>query len=284
VSRSYAQQGAASEPPAQPTLAPGDSALHALWTAWFSLDPRAAVAEAVAAAEAEVRSGSSDEDAWYALLRGREMLGEIGPVRAGALQCRSLQEAAELLCGRFDRSPRLAAVRARLDGGLPAARAALSVNPGYAPAQVALGRALLREGRPQAALALLEDVREPERVQGGAVALARARLEAGDPGRALIAAARETNAPGLVGLEPAIHEPLVVREIEEVRGLARLALGAIDAGARSLLRAASAGSESARRALGERAGRDEVRRALGRLARDGGLPPDARALAAALSA
>jgi hypothetical protein len=238
----------------------------------------------VAAAAEVIRAGSGEEDAWYALVRGREMLGELGPLWVGVLQCDSLGEAVELLCGRFDRSPRLAVVRARLDGGLPLARAALAVNPGYAPAQVALGRALLRDGRPKAARALLEEVREPERVQGGAVALARARLESGDPGKALIAAARETNAPGLVGLEPSIHDPLVVREIEEVRGLARLALGAIDAGARSLLRAASAGSEGARRALLSHAERDLVRRALGRLARDAALPPDARALAAALAA
>jgi hypothetical protein len=261
----------------------GEAALQALWTAWFSIDPRAAVADASDAAVDVLRRDQGDEAAWYALLRGREMLGDPGPVLAGPERHDSLLEAADAVSRRLDWSARLAAVHARLDGGTAAARSALLVNPSYAAAQVALGRALLREGQPQAARVLLEEVREPERVQGGAAALARARLETGEPGKALIAAARETNAPGLCGLEPAIHDPALVNELDEIRGLARLALGATDAGVRSLLRAAAAGSAGARKALTGQAQRDDVRRALGRLARDSGLAAEARALAAALA-
>jgi hypothetical protein len=109
-------------------------------------------------------------------------------------------------------------------------------------------------------------------------------METGDPGKALIAAARESNAPGLCGIEPSIDDPAVVRDLDEVRGLARLALGAVDAGVRSLLRAVAAGSAAARRALVAHATRIDVRRALSRLARDAALPADAKALAAALVA
>ena len=283
VRTTVAEVAPAAPAPGAPAPEAGEAALRALWTAWFSIDPRAAVADAVAAAAEALRHDQGDEAAWYALLRGREMLGDHGPVSAGPEQHRSLVEAVEAVSRRLDWSARLAAVHARLDGSAASARSALQVNPGYPPAQVALGRALLREGLPQAARSLLEDVREPERVQGGAAALARARLETGDPGKALIAAARETNAPGLCGLEPAIHDPTLVSELDEIRGLARLALGATDAGVRSLLRAAAAGSAGARKALTGHAERDDIRRALGRLARDSGLAPEARELAAALA-
>lgn len=262
----------------------GEPALQALWTAWFSADPRALVGAAVAHAAGALCGGSGSEATWYALLRGREMLGELGPLAVGGARWSSLLDAAHAVAQRFADSPRLATLRARLDGGVPACRAALAVNPAYAPAQVALGSALLREGRPQVARALLEEVREPERVQGAGVALARARVETGDPGKALIAAARESNAPGLCGVEPSIHDPAVVRDLDEVRGLARLALGAVDAGVRSLLRAVAAGSAAARRSLLAQAERVDVRRALTRLAGDAALPADARALAAVLVA
>lgn len=261
----------------------GDPALRELWTAWFSVDPRGAVADAAASAAGSLRGGPGDEPTWYALLRGKEMLGDGGPVTAGGSRWPSLLDAAEAVARRFAGSPRLATLHARLDGGVLVSRAALAVNPAYAPAQVALGKALLREGKPRMARTLLEQVREPERVQGGGVALARARVETGEPGKALLAAAREANAPGLCGVEPSIHDPGVLRDLDEVRGLARLALGAIDAGARSLLRAVAAGSAAARRALAAHAERSDVRRALGRLARDVALPDDARKLAAVLA-
>jgi hypothetical protein len=241
------------------------------------------VVEATAEAARSIRGGSAGEPLWYALLRGREMLHEDGPLAAGPFRWPSLLDAAEDISLRFAGSPRLAAVCARCDGSVASARTALSVGPRYGPAQVALGRALLREGRCEAARALLEEVRDPGRVQGGAVALARARLETGDASKALAAAARETNPPGLSAVEPSIQDPEVARELDEVRGLARLALGATDAGVRPLLRAASAGASAARRALVANAGRPEVRRALARLAHDVELPPDARALAGVLS-
>lgn len=287
----HAGRRAAWEPPRRradpgaPASAGTDALLRALWTAWCADEPKAAVRRAVAAASGAAERLHGEEPAWYALLRGLEMLGqaEAGPVRVGGVRYPSLRQASEDQARRFPGSPRLAVLHARVDGGVPAARAALAVNPAYAPAQVALGRALLQEGRPHAARALLEAVEQPERIQGGAVALARARVETGEPGKALLAAARETNAPGLAALEPAIPDPRVDHEVHEVRGLARLALGAVDAGARSLLHAAAAGSHSARRALVAHAGRPEVRRALTHLARDGSLPREARTLAGVLA-
>jgi hypothetical protein len=262
----------------------GDPALEALWAAWFSADPRAMVAAAVTHAAGVLRRGPPSEAAWYALLRGREMLGDQGPVAIGPTRWASPLEAAHAATQRYAGSPRLATLWARLDGGVAACRTAMAVNPAYAPAQVALGNALLREGRSQAARGVLEDVREPERVQGAGVALARARVETGDPGRALMAAAQESNAPGLCGVEPSIHDPGVVRDLDEVRGLARLALGAVDAGVRSLLRSVAAGSAAARRSLLAHAERADVRTVLERLARDGALPAGARTLAAMLAA
>ena len=264
--------------------ATGEPALDALWAAWFSADPRAMVAAAVTHASGALCGGEGNEAGWYALLRGLEMLGDDGPVAVGAARWPSLLEAAHAAAQRFWNSPRLATLRARLDGGIPACRVALAVNPAYAPAQVALGNALLREGRPHVARAVLEEVREPERVQGAGVALARARVETGDPGKALIAAAQESNAPGLCGVEPSIHDPVVVRDLDEVRGLARLALGAVDAGVRSLLRACAGGSVAARAALAAQAERVDVRQALSRLAGDAALSAHARELAASLAA
>lgn len=267
--------------PARPAGA--DAMLGALWSAWSSADPRAAVREAVGASTAALAGGRDDEPAWYALLRGLEMLGDHGPVAVGPARHASLLDAAEAQHRAFRASPRLATLRARADGGVAAARAALAVNPAYAPAQVALGRALLREGRAAAARAVLEAVDAPERIQGAGVALARARVETGDPEKALLAAARETNAPGPYGLEPSIPDPAIRREVEEVRGLARLALGAVDAGARALLQATVGGSARARRALAAQAQRKDVRRALAHIAGDASLPRYARALAAILA-
>lgn len=198
-----------------------EATLGALWNAWSAADPRAAVRGAVLSASASLAAGRDDESAWYVLLRGLEMLGEQGPVTVGAAHHRSLLEAAEAQRCAFHGSPRLATVCARADGGVEAARAALQVNPAYAPAQVALGRALLRQGKAAAARAVLEAVDVPERVQGGAAALARARVETGDAERALLAAARETNAPGPYGVEPSIPDPAVNREVDEVLAIAR---------------------------------------------------------------
>jgi hypothetical protein len=261
-----------------------EGALGALRNAWSAPDPRQSVREVVLSAAASVAAGNGEEPAWYALLRALEMLGARGPLEVGAAHHLSLLAAAEAQQRAFPFSPRIATVCARLDGGVERARLALSVNPAYTPAQVALGRALLREGRPAVSRAVLEAVEEPERVQGGAVALARARVETGDPAKALLAAARETNAPGPYGVEPSIPDPWVGREVEEVQGLARISLGSAEAGARALLRAAIAGSGRARRALAEHAAtRREVRVALVRLSRDASLPPHACALAAILA-
>jgi hypothetical protein len=273
--------------PAGPAAAPASNAtgpelLHVLRTACCAADPLAEVRKVVAAASASLHDDGRDEAAWYVLLRGHEMLREAGPVRAGAARYPSLREVARTVAERFPSSPRLATLRARVEGGVAVARAALAVNPVYAPAQVALARALLADGSPETARALLEAVEQPERIQGGAVALARARVETGEPGKALLAAAREPNAPGLHALEPAVFDVAVAREVDEVRGLARLALGAFEAGARSLLRAAG-GSLRARRALAAQRARPEVRRALARLARDGSLSAEARALAGVLA-
>jgi hypothetical protein len=270
--------------PEVPVAAGGEALLRVLWTAWCAEEPQAAVRKVVAAAAIALEGQAGEEPGWYALLRGLEMLGWTGgePVQVGRLRFPSLRQAGEAQVRRFPASPRLAVLGARLDGGAAAARAALAVNPAYAPARVVLGRALLREGSPKAARTLLEGVEQPERIQGGAVALARARVETGEPGKALLAVARETNAPGLAALEPAIVDPAVAHEVDEVRGLARLALGAVDDGARSLLRAA-AGSHSARRALVAHAARPEVRRALADLARDGSLSHAARTLAGVLA-
>jgi hypothetical protein len=256
--------------------------LHALRIAFCAPDPRAATRQAVFAAGTALAAGPDEESAWYALLRGLEMLNDAGPVRIIGARHASLLDAAEVQAHRFQGSPRLATLRARLAGGAAAARAALIVNPAYGPAQVALGRALLREGSRAAARALLEGVEQPERIQGGAVALARARVETNDPGQALLAAARETNAPGLAAMEPSIIDAAIDREVHEIGGLARLALGAFDEGARSLLRAAS-GSVDARRALVAQARRLEVRKALGLLVRDPSLSAEARALAGVLA-
>jgi len=269
-------------PAASPRSAAGAELLGVLWSAWSAADPRAAVREAVGAAAAALADGRGDEPASYTLLRGLEMLGERGPVAVGGARHASFLDAAAAQQDAFRASPRLATLRARADGGVAAARAALEVNPAYAPAQVALGRALLREGRAAAARAVLEDVEAPERVQGAALALARARAETGDFEKALLAAARETNAPGPYGIEPSIPDPAIRGEVEEVRGLARLSLGAVDAGARALLQATVEGSGRARRALALHAQRKDVQRALARLARDASLSRQARALAGIL--
>jgi hypothetical protein len=277
----WARSRAASPTPTPPPAAEG--VLGTLWNAWSAPDPQAIVRDAVASAVASLAAGHGEEPAWYVLLRGLEMLDAHGPVDVGAAQHPSLLAAAEAQHRTFHASPRLATVRAREDRGVAAARAALKVNPAYAPAQVALGRALLREGKAAAARAVLEAVAEPERVQGGAVALARALVETGDPEKGLLAAARETNAPGPYGVEPSICDPAIGREVDEVQGLARLCVGAVEAGARALLLATVRGSGRARRALAQHAGRKDVRSALDRLSHDMALPPHVRALAAILA-
>lgn len=81
---------------------------------------------------------------------------------------------------RFPRSSRVLTLVARCTENVDDARHAFDVDPNYAPAAVALARALVRLGRGSEAVAVLLAHPELRRVSDGPVTLAEAQLAAGN--------------------------------------------------------------------------------------------------------
>ena len=190
----------------------------------------------------------SDEVLWYLFLRTGELGSGTYPVTLAGTEASDLQSAALLARQRFPHSSRIATVLARLSGSVEAARQAVSADPAYPPARVALGAALLKAGDAQGACEILDATSDLNRIPGAYTLLARARLAAADAQGAIDAAALE---PKRVGnsIEPGGNRNLDAREATEVEGLGYVASGRFDKGACLLLRAAAQGSSSARGAL-----------------------------------
>jgi hypothetical protein len=252
------------------------AAYRELTQASVAMEPMGWVREAFEDAANSLATCPDNETGWYVALRAAELGRGHYPIRVGNREVKSLGEAAELAGRTIPKSARIAAVRARIIGGVKAAQEALAVDPSYPPSQVALGKALLEAGDAEIACSRLQGVAQLDRVPGGLALLAEAKLASGDPVGALEAAARTAHADGLNSIEPTIPDRNRGIEMEEVKGLANLALRRFDRAARLLLAAAAEGSVKAHGTL--RSADANHRHALDELVKEKNLPKEQRRL------
>jgi len=167
-------------------------------------------------------------------------------------------------------------VRARAWHTTDTARAAVALDPTYAPAKVALASILLEQAEAHQARTILEKVSDLDHIPGGYTLLARSRLLTGDFKAAISAAAKERSTM-LVSIEPSILPDMTaVRDAREVAGQAYLSEKKYTLAAELLLDAGVRGSETARLAV-ERAD-PHFRAALTRLLNSPRLPRQSRDL------
>jgi hypothetical protein len=206
------------------------------------------------AAEEDLRSCPELEPERYYLARMAELgYSAQGPRRAAA-PAPTARALAEDSLRRFPLSVRIATVAARLDGSVDAARRAIALDPGYAPAQTALAAALAAKGDTSAALATLA-AGDSELSASALIARARIRLTIGDANGAFADALVARDAGRERELEPTPSRDLL-RNSEELLGLSSRALGKPLEAKQHLELAASLGSATAREALAEIASRE----------------------------
>ena len=211
----------------------------------------------------------SSETIAYVRLRAAELtevLTKPAGARAGVVD-------AEQTAARFPKSVRIATVAARVEQDTESAEYALSIDPSYTPARVALASALLKKGMPDKARAALETVKDLNRTSDGYSVLASARLEAGDAaGAAQSAKFALTNREALA-IEPDAGDPRPAVIAHTVLGIAMIKLGKYEDAARHLLDASSQ-SEEARNILKQ--GDPKLKAALVELRRSGKLTTQQR--------
>jgi len=230
----------------------------------------AGVADAFAARLA-LSTGAMDEDGAFALLRSAAeedlrscpdlerqryylaRMAELGYFATGARRADGPAPGAQALAEESQRkhplSVRIATVAARLDGSIDAARRAMALDPGYAPARTALAVALAAKGDTPAALATLAGA-DSSQSAAALIVRARIRLMAGDANGALAAALAARNAGQRKEPEPTPSRD-ILRDAEELLGLSSRALGKPLEARKHLERATVLGSAKAREALAE---------------------------------
>jgi tetratricopeptide (TPR) repeat protein len=223
------------------------------------------------AARLALSTGAMDEDGAFALLRGDAeqdlrscpdlepqryylaRMAELGYLATGARRADGPTPGARALAEESQRrhplSVRIATVAARLDGSVDAARRAMVLDPGYAPARTALAAALAANGDTPAALATLAGA-DVSQSAAALVVRARIKLLAGDANGALADAVAARNAGQKKELEPTPSRD-TLRDTEELLGLSSRALGNPLEARKHLERAAVLGSVKAREALAE---------------------------------
>jgi len=213
-----------------------------------AMDEDGAFALLLSAAEKDLRSCPELEPQHYYLAR----MAELGYSTTGARRADGPDAGARMLAEesmqKYPRSVRIATVAARLDGSVEAARRAMALDPGYAPARTALAAALAAKGDTSAALTTLAGAASSQSA-AALIVRARIKLTAGD---AVGAHADALAARSARQKEP---EPTpgrdILRNMEELLGLSSRALGKSQEARKFLERAASLGSAKAREALAE---------------------------------
>jgi tetratricopeptide (TPR) repeat protein len=143
---------------------------------------------------------------------------------------------AKELAVRFPGSVRIATVEARALGTVDAARQALRIDPGYAPALVALAVALLNAKQVEAA-ATIANVSDLTVLSDGYSTLARILLAKNDLPGAIHAAKRSLSGGRAMKIEPDGGSRVPFYQANEVLGLAYLKTGKYALAAHALMQA-----------------------------------------------
>jgi tetratricopeptide (TPR) repeat protein len=154
----------------------------------------------------------------YLQVRTEEMLAEIQKTVPDDQRKSQLTET----LARFPKSAKIATVVARSLGTVDAARQAVDLDPSYAPARVALAKALLKHGNPKEALAVMEAATGIEYLPDGYLTLALVRSANGDENGAIRAAKQELKGRKGPCIEPGFDEFNEMAQADELLGLTYL--------------------------------------------------------------
>jgi hypothetical protein len=166
-------------------------------------------------ASTEALEGCLDsEPLWYDFARIAELGFGRFPMQVAGVRVADATEAAALALSHEPRSARIAVVDARAHGDIERARSALALDPGYAPARVALARALFERQQLDEALPLSDAPNVP----GAGSLRAQILLARGDAAQAVRLARRELKA-GWNAPEPYVMQA-VRCDAQEALGLA----------------------------------------------------------------
>lgn len=236
---------AGSSPPAVDCNALARELLWNLQRSLGAKEPEDVISSVHARAAEARRECAQSEEVRYAELRSAEL--EINRSEDRALRDRWRSDVAAA-AAEFPRSGKILTVAARATGTVADARRAVAADPRYAPAGVALARAVLAEGRPSEAAAILQNTADLARVVDGLPALAGAQLAAGDVDRAIATSKRALREFALEPIEPDPHADFGSTEAREVLGAAYLQRGKVHAAVAELCKIAG-WSAQARRLL-----------------------------------
>jgi hypothetical protein len=244
-------------------------------------DDRGAIRQGFLIASGALPDCQQNETLWYVLLRASELGFGMFPVGGRVVELKSFDDALRAGRVRFPQSVRLATIAARHAGTVEESQKAVALDPRYTPAQVELAAAQLATGNSKAAVAILTDLKDLNRIAGAHVLLSRALLANGNSKGAIDAARQESLTDVLDPWEPGndVNRDFH-REATEAIGMAHLAADHYRAAARQLIHAAADGSDSAVATL---QGNPKLRTALVQLINDGRLPASETGLANRLS-
>ena len=186
---------------------------------------------------------SSSESLWYAFARSAELGFGDYPFKSADVSIADATAVADLALAAQPRSQRIAVIGARLHGDLVNARAALAMNPDYAPARLAVAQTLFDRNELSEALALCGSAS----VAGADTLCARIFLAQGNASKAASLARRDSSASWDTAPEPYALQS-VRCAARETFGLALLAQHSRAARA-ELQAAAACGSTRAQQSL-----------------------------------
>ena len=237
-------------PPA--TNSPGcqtaaDDVAQLLWRTRVAKNVAGLVEQAFERSRASLAECPDSEGLWYAFLRTSELRSERFPVDVGSIHVRSVLEGARIAASKFESSVRIRTVLARSLGSEAAAQEAVALDPGYAPARLALASALIEAGQFERSLREL-DAPGLRAYPGASATRARALLMLGRVHESARAARHELLQVTGSGVEP-YEAVLIQADAEEVLGRALIADHHATEGRDHLRSAAAMGSTTARELL-----------------------------------
>jgi len=165
---------------------------------------------------------ADNESLAYLRLRSAELGRGATVGHQSAASLAEWQGLAQTLARKFPRSVRLGTIAARASGSVDDARRAVSLDPSYAPAQVALAAALISTD-PTEAITHLVAIRDLSVVADGHSVLARARFAVHDLDGAEKAATSAIRRRSIDQIEPDARDPRPISAAHEVLGLVFLA-------------------------------------------------------------